>query len=108
MTAKSKVKEEAIRLLNYMFLPDHWTRLAWEKGVCMSAQDFGAYVTGKENSLQTTWINIVNNATSFSGIVVNDLGTSEFKTICEDAVVEYAIGGITAEELLDRLSEAAD
>lgn len=104
VTANSDVKEEAIKLLNYMYEPDHWTKLCWENGVCMSAQNFSEYLTGEETSLQNDWVEIVNNATTISGTTLNDLGTSEFKTVCEDATVELAIGSIGAEDFLNTLA----
>ncbi len=108
VTENSDVKEEAIKLLNYMFEPDHWSKLAWENGVCMSAQNFSDYLTGDETSLQNDWVEIVNNSTTISGVTFNDLGTSEFKTVSEDASVEFAIGSITAEDFLGTLSGLAE
>lgn len=104
VTAKSDVKDETIALLNYMFEPDHWTKLAWENGVCMSAQNFKDYLTGEETALQKEWVEIINNSTSISGVTINDLGTSEFKTVCEDASVELAIGSISTEDFFNTLA----
>lgn len=104
VTANSDVKEEAIKLLNYMYRPENWSRLCWENGVCMSAQNFSDYLTGQETSLQLEFVGLVNNSTSITGVTFNDLGTNEYKTAAEDASVELAIGMITTEEFINRLS----
>lgn len=106
VTANSDVKEEAIKLLNFMYLPENWSKLCWENGVCMSAQNFADYLTGEETSLQLEFVDLVNKSTSITGVTVNDLGTNEYKTISEDASVELAIGQITVEEFIDRLTNA--
>lgn len=104
VTENSDVKEEAIKLLNYMFKPENWTKLCWENGVCMSAQNFADYQTGNETNLQKEWVNIVDNSTNLSGVTFNDLGNSEFKTVCEDSSIELAIGSITTEDYFNTLS----
>lgn len=106
VTANSDVKEEAIKLLNYMYLPENWSKLCWENGVCMSAQNFADYLTGEETSLQLDFVDMVNNSTSISGVTFNDLGNNEYKTISEDASVEFAIGQINADEFLNKLAGA--
>ncbi len=107
VTANSDVKEEAIKLLNYMFEPDHWSKLAWENGVCMSAQNFSDYLTGEETDLQKDWVKIVDESTSISGVTFNDLGTSEFKTVSEDGSVSFAIGSMTEDDFFNTLSGLA-
>lgn len=104
VTENSAVKEEAIKLLNYMFEPDHWSKLCWENGVCMSAQNFTDYLTGNETSLQLEWVELLNNSTSITGVTFNDLGTNEYKTISEDASIEVTIGSLTPDEFFDRLA----
>ncbi len=106
VTANSKVKAEAIKLLNYMYQPENWSKLCWEKGVCMSAQNFSQYLTGKETALQLEFVDKVNHATSISGVTFNDLGTNQFKTVSEDASVEFAIGQLTAKDFTDKLAGA--
>ncbi len=103
VTENAANKEEAIKLLNYMFRPEGWTKLAWENGVCMSAQDFSQFATGNETEPQKQFMELVANATNLSGTTLGDLGTSEFKTICEDKSQEVAIGAITTEEYLAAL-----
>lgn len=104
VTANSDVKEEAVKLLNFMFEPENWSKLCWENGVCMSAQNFADYLTGEETELQKKWVEIVDSSTSLSGVTINDLGSSEFKTVCEDSSIELAIGSITPEDFFNTLS----
>ena len=107
VTSNSAVKEEAIKLLNYMFLPENWSKLCWENGICMSAQDYSAYLTGSETPVQLEFTEIVSGATSVSGVTLNDMGNSEFKTISEDLSQEIAIHEITVEEFVTQLGEAS-
>ncbi|MDD3337338.1 MAG: extracellular solute-binding protein [Lachnospiraceae bacterium] len=106
VTEKAANKEEAIKLLNFMFQPEEWTKIAWENGVCMSAQDFSQFATGKETEVQKQFTEIVKNSTNLSGTPLGDMGTSEFKTICEDSTQEVAIGSITSDEYLQKLADA--
>lgn len=106
VTEKAANKEEAIKLLNFMFLPEEWTKIAWENGVCMSAQDFSQFATGDETEVQKQFTEIVKNSTNLSGTPLGDMGTSEFKTICEDSTQEVAIGSITSDEYLTKLADA--
>jgi raffinose/stachyose/melibiose transport system substrate-binding protein len=104
VSANGKATEEAKKLLNYMFLPEGWNKLAWQFGVCMSAQNFAAFKTGKETKLQNEWIDIVNTATSLSGTPTGDMGTAEYKTRSEDLVQQLAIGSVTPQQYLDGLA----
>ena len=105
VTADAANKEEAIKLLNYMYRPDGWTKVAWENGVCMSAQDFSAYATGNETEVQKQFMDMIAGATNMSGTPINDMGTSEFKTQCEDKTQELSIGSVSVEEYLTSLEE---
>jgi len=104
VTANSAQKEEAIKLLNYMFKPENWTRIAWENGVCMSAQNFSDYVTGNETALQQQFIDMVSSSTNFSGTPIGDMGTALFKTTCQDVTQELSIGTKSSQEYLDALA----
>lgn len=103
VTANSPVKEEAIKLLNYMFLPENWTKIAWENNVCMSAQDFSKFMVGTETEVQKEIVSIFTGADSITGTPINDMGTSQFKTNSESAIQELAIGKITVEEFYEKL-----
>lgn len=102
----SAVKEEAIKLLNYMFLPENWSKLAWENNVCMSAQDFSAYLTGDETPVQTDFVDFLTGSSSITGVTFNDLGTSEFKTITEDLSQQLVIKDKTPEEFVQEVEAA--
>lgn len=105
VTANAASKDEAIKLLNYIYLPENWTRIAWENGVCMSAQDFSKYATGSENDLQKQFMETLAASTDLSGTPINDMGTSLFKTTFEDSVQELAIGKLTPETFLEALEK---
>lgn len=107
VTEKSANKEAAIDLLNYMFKPENWTKIAWENGVCMSAQDFSQFETGKETEIQKQLMEMVGKASYISGTSIGDLGSSEYKTVCEDTVQQLAISSITTEEFYEGLSVLA-
>lgn len=107
VSANSQVKDEAIKLLNYMFKPENWSKLAWENGVCMSAQDYSAYLTGKETEPQKAFTDMVTGSTSITGVTLNDLGNSEFKTLSEDLSQMLAIGSKTPDEFISELGAAA-
>lgn len=107
ITANSKVKEEAIQLLNAMYEPDGWSRVAWENNVCMSAQNFSQYKTGEETPVQLEFIDILTGSNSISGTPTNDLGTSDYKTRSEDLMQELAISAITPEEFIQKMAEAS-
>lgn len=104
VSADSQVKDEAIALLNYMFLPENWSKLSWENGVCMSAQDFTAYLTGNESDLQKEIIANLNNASGITGMTYNDLGSSEYKTVCETGTIEVLSGMISVEDYFTSLA----
>jgi raffinose/stachyose/melibiose transport system substrate-binding protein len=103
VTSNSKVKSEAIKLLNFMFRPENWNRLTWENNVCMSAQNFSMYQTGKETPVQKQFVNLVATASSISGVTLNDLGTSEFKTRSEYLVQQLSISTVTPEVFINRM-----
>jgi len=104
--ANAANKEEAIKLLNYMFLPENWSKLCWENGICMSAQDYSAYLTGEETPVQLEFTDIVSNSTSVTGVTFNDLGTSEFKTVSEDLSQELSVKSVTVDEFIQQLGAA--
>ena len=69
----------------------------------MSAQNFGDFATGSETEVQKQLMQLVADATDLSGTPLGDLGSSEFKTICEDKSQELAAGKITADDYLKAL-----
>ncbi len=107
VTQNSAVRDEAVKLLNYMFLPENWSKIAWENGVCMSAQNYADFLTGEETSVQLAFTDIISSAASITGVTFNDLGDSEFKTNSEDLSAELAIGMVSPEEFIAQLEAAA-
>ncbi len=95
VTASGRQKEEAIKLLNYMYLPENWSRIAWENNACMSAQDFARYKTGNETPVQLQFIDIVQRAAGISGTPLNDCGTALFKSHCENLTQALATSMVT-------------
>lgn len=103
ISSSSTVKEEATALLNYMFEPENWSKLSWENGVCMSAQDFSQYLTGNETDLQNDIINALNTASGITGMTYNDLGDSAYKTLSEDSTAEVLSGMISVDDFFTNL-----
>jgi len=106
VAADSKVKDEAIKFLNYMYQPDKLSKYGWEKGVGMSAQDQTAFMTGNETELQKVFTNILNTATSVSGTTMNDCGPSTFKTTIESEIQSVSNGTTSVEDFLSDIGEA--
>jgi ABC-type sugar transport system, periplasmic component len=106
VAASSKVKDEAIKFLNYMYQPDKLSKYGWENGVGMSAQDESAYMTGKETELQKQFVNLVKNATKLSGTPINDLGLSAFKTSIESEIQGVSNGQKSVDEFLKDIGKA--
>ncbi len=104
--AESKVKEEAIKFLNYMYQPDKLSKYGWENGVGMSAQDQSEYMTGDETELQKQIVDIANNAASLSGTPINDCGPSVFKTCIESEIQSVTNGVSTVDEFLALIGQA--
>lgn len=103
VSAKSEVKDEAIKFLNYMYQPDKLSKYGWENGVGMSAQDQSEYMTGEETELMKQIVDIVNNATSVSGTPINDCGPSVFKTSIESEIQTVSNGSTSVEDFLDTI-----
>lgn len=106
VSADSKVKEEAIKFLNYMYQPDKLSKYGWENGVGMSAQDQTAYMTGNETELQKTFTDILKNASSVSGTPINDCGPSAFKAAIESEIQSVSNGSSSVKDFLAKIGEA--
>lgn len=103
--ANSKVKDEAIKFLNYMYQPDKLSKYGWEKGVGMSAQDQSAYMTGNETELQNQFTEILKQATSVSGTPINDCGPSTFKTAIESEIQGVSYGMTSVDDFLKTIGK---
>ena len=106
VSADSEQKEEAIKFLNYMYQPDKLSKIGWENGVGMSAQDQSEYMTGDETELQMQFVDAVNNATSVSGTPINDCGPSAFKTCIESQIQSVSNGSISVDDFLTAIGDS--
>ena len=106
VSAKSEVKDEAIKFLNYMYQPDKLSKYGWEFGVGMSAQDQSAYMTGDETELQMQFVDAVNGASNVSGTPINDCGPSAFKTSIESEIQSVCNGSISVDDFLATIGAA--
>ncbi|MDR1688289.1 MAG: extracellular solute-binding protein [Clostridiales bacterium] len=105
VTSAGGQRDEALKLLNYMYLPENWSRIAWQNNICMSAQDFAQYKTGNEPPVQLEFTEIVGNAAGFSGTPLNDRFTAQFKTDCENLCQSLATTMITPAQFIAGLTE---
>ena len=106
VSADSDVKEEAIDFLNYMFRPDRLSKLGWENGVGLSAQDQSAYMSGDETELMKQIVDIVTKARSVSGTTVNDCGPASFKNRIESTIQSAANGSIGIDAFLEEIGNS--
>lgn len=106
VSANSKVKEEAVRFLNFMFQPDKLSKYEWENGVGMSAQEQSEYMLGNETELQKEFVDILKNATSLSGTPMNDCGSSEFKADIENKIADVLNGTLDIDAFLKSIGNA--
>ena len=103
VSAKSEIKEEAVKFINYMYQPDKLSKYGWENGGGMSAQDQSEYMTGEETELMKQIVDIVNNATNVSGTPINDCGPSFFKTSIESEIQSVSNGSTSVKEFLSAI-----
>ena len=103
VSATSPVKEEAVKLLNYMMEPENWAKIGWQEGLVVPGQNYSDYLTGNENILQNGVTSILNTATSMSGTSWNDFKPGEWKTDVENLIQEFSAGVTTVDEFLGAL-----
>jgi len=107
VSASSEVKDEATKFLNYMFKPENLSKIGWENGVGMSAQDETAFMTGSETALQKQFLDFLKNASNTSGTTVNDRGASAFKTSIESEIQSVCNGTVTSDKFLAAIGAAS-
>ena len=107
VSAKSAVKDEAIRFVSFLVSPAVYAKNAWEMQVLIPPMKYDQYLTGAENDLQKDLTNIISSATSTTGDLFNDLHTPSFKTDSENATLEFSTKMIGAEEFLSQLDTYA-
>jgi len=106
VSASSPVKDEAIKLLNYMMQPDNWPKIGWQQGLVVPGQKYSDYMTGNENVLQVAITEVLNSATSMSGTPWNDFNPGDWKANVENYIQEFAAGITSVDEFLQKLDSA--
>jgi len=96
--------EAAKEFLAFLMSPEVWTKLCWENGICMSAQDFSAFATGSETDVQKDFIEIFSTATSITGTTYNDRGSAAFKAEVENTIQKVMTKAITPQQYFDALA----
>lgn len=100
VSAKSEVKDEAIKFLNYMYQPDKLSKYGWENGVGLSAQDQNDFITGDESELLKQIVDTLAASTNLSGTPINDCGPSAFKTSIESEIQGVSNGTVSVDDFL--------
>lgn len=108
VSASSKVKDEAVKLMGYFFQPENWAKNAWQMGICVPAQKYDTFLTGNEPQLSKDLTKILSEATSLSGVAWMDSATPAFKTDGENLSQELAAGVKTPEKFIEDCDKAAD
>ena len=108
VSASSEHLDEARKFLNYLYLPENLSKIGWENGVGMSAQDENEFMTGNETEVQKQLIEIIGNATNVSGTTINDRGNAAFKTSIESQIQSVSNGSTTVDEFLSTIAEACE
>lgn len=107
IAASTKIKDEVVKLLNFMYKPENWAKNAYQLGICFPAQNFKEYMTGTESELQKTLIEFLDTSTSLSGTPMNDCGTASFKEQSENISQQFAAGMLDAQGFIQALTDAA-
>lgn len=106
VSSASKHPEAAVAFLKYFFKPENWAKQVWQTGAGTPAQQFEAFLTGTETSLQKELVSIFSSISSSSGTPVLDKGTEEFKTKVIEAHQQLFGKQITPEQFLDQMDAA--
>ena len=101
VSANSPVKEAAIEFLKYWYLPENRTKMFWEMGLGLPAQNYEAFTTGNENEIQKQLTQMLSGSTSISICAWNDYLTPSFKTDIEGITQELAVGIKTPEQFVE-------
>lgn len=107
VSSNSKVKEEAIKLMNYIVKPENYAKYAWENGIIMPPNKLDSVLTGKENDLQKDLVGILNGAKTGSGPAYSDRLNPQFKNDSENLSQQFSAGMITPDKFLEELDKAA-
>ncbi|WP_238884196.1 ABC transporter substrate-binding protein [Clostridium sp. YIM B02551] len=105
ISAKSTVKDEAMKLLEYMMRADNWPKSGLEMGLIVPAQRYQGELDFKESPLQKELAKILSNSTSISGTSWHDSMTPDFKTVSEELSYELAAGIISPDNFLSQMDQ---
>lgn len=103
---KSKVKDEAIDFLKYMFAPENWTKEAWQQGLCAPAQDWSSFTTGEETVLQDDITNMIADLESTSSFMYAWKLTPSFEQDCLNSISELLVGNISPKEYWEKVDQS--
>lgn len=104
VSASSEHKDVAMDIFLYIFEPEHWSKLCWENGICMSAQDFFNYTTGNETPVQKDILDAMNKAATWTGLDYSCQGDYAMETYCWDGALAMMAGITTPQEYVDYLA----
>jgi raffinose/stachyose/melibiose transport system substrate-binding protein len=104
----SKVKDEAIDFLKYMYKPENWAKQSWQLGLCAPAQDWSSFTTGKETQLQNDITNMISELKSTSSFMYAWKLTPSFEQDCLNSISELLVGNITAKEYWQKVDKSAE
>jgi len=107
VSASSKVKAEAMKLLLYMMKPENWAKIGWQQGLVVPGQKWDKYMTGKETILQKKLTQIFSTSTSVSGTVWQDSFTPNFKTESETLCQMLVAKQLTPQKFLEKIEQLA-
>lgn len=105
VSSSSKVKDEAMKLLNWFMEKQNFSAMCWQNGVCMSGQNFNEYLTGNETPLQLDVVNTLQGATSTTGTPFSEVGHSGCDLFCNEKSVNVISGIITPDEFIAQMVE---
>jgi len=107
VSEKSANKEEAIRFLKWMFLPENWAKGVWQNGITFPAQTYEQLMTGNETALQQDLSAIFNEATSYSGMLAQDKFTADTQKIYYDSIQQVSVKSIDTAAFAKAIADAA-
>jgi raffinose/stachyose/melibiose transport system substrate-binding protein len=105
VASKSKVKNQAIKFLEYMMKPENWAENGFEQGLIVPAQKYENYSNRNETKLQKELVDILSKASSLSGTSWHDSLTPNFKVSIEELCYQLAAGRISPESFLNEIDK---
>lgn len=107
VSSSSEHKDIAMDILLFIFKPENWSKLCWENGICMSAQDFYNYTSGNETPVQKDILNVFSNAKVWTGADYAGMGSLEMESSYCDGALALLAGLSSPEEYIEFMKEVA-